>query len=370
MASYKPTKVVEDPSKKFTSFGVSYATLEAEKREKETARKNMVDTIRNTLNDLDKRSASRNNVFFLCHANYFYKTQQKYYYPAEIAFSAFSLQLGLIAAESFFVDPGQIPEGYKHEASEWSSRTHGIPINDSNWKEGLKNPVEMYGRIRRFIKKYSCEYETPPFYTMLEDPINTIDRFSVVACALKMITDLLDISTPEFRIFCLPLLVFEIVNKNNPSIYSSVPLIKSLLERDVFSYTKDIGCLYHEKKDLSIHCSLSIVKRWVFTICDLCCKYVGIKLVIGRHVPISYTGDMNKLPLRKDKDVENRKYSKGMNCSESMTPFTIIDHGRLKELRGEEWRAREQFLQKWNGLRLPKQSYRNTTHYNLKNTEK
>ncbi|CAH1395971.1 unnamed protein product [Nezara viridula] len=93
MASHKATRVVEDPSKKFTSFGVSYATLEAEKREKEQASKTMIETIRNTLNGVDEQR--------------------------------------------------QIPEGYKHEASEWSSRTHGIPINDPNWNEGLKNPEEI-----------------------------------------------------------------------------------------------------------------------------------------------------------------------------------------------------------------------------------
>ncbi|XP_014294293.1 protein maelstrom homolog [Halyomorpha halys] len=370
MAAYKATKVAEDPSKKFTSFGVSYATLEAEKREKEHARKTMIETIKNTLNGLGKQSASKNNIFFLCHANYFYKTQQQFYYPAEIAFSAFSLKFGLIAAESFFVDPGKIPEGYKHEASEWSSRTHGIPINDPNWKEGLNNPLEMYAKIRKFIKKYSRESEIPPFYSMLEDPLNTTDRFSIVECALSMITDSLEVTNPEFRIYCLPLLVFEILNKCSPSINTTVPIIKRLIERDVFSYTKDIGCPYHEKKDLSIHCSLSIVKRWVFTVCDLCCKYLGINSVIGRHVPNSYTSGMNNLPLQIEKDIESRKYSKGMNCSESVTPLTIIDHGRLKEQRGEERRVREQLLQKWMGLRLPKRSYKNMTHYNLNLQEK
>lgn len=344
------SKNSEDNTKKFTSLGISYAELDAEQRELDEARNLMIATIKNTVANLDIRTSLKTHTFIVCHANYFYKTDHHIYYPAEIALAAFSLELGVLGTLHFFVDPGKIPLGFKYEAADWSTRTHGIPVNDASWNEGIKDPMEMFRKVKDFLKKFAGPSEVPPIYTML-DTLNANSRLSVIKSAFNMMCDAANEDSSLFRVYCLPHLFFEIRNKCSAEI-PSVAIMKSELDKDVFSYARDLGCYYHEEKDLSMYCSLSIVTRWVYTICDHCCKHLGIKLILGRHVPKD-TDLSESARFVDDKHSPNR-LDHGGSYSKSLT---IIDHGRLKEQRAEQKKAQDMHLRESEKIRLPKSSY-------------
>ncbi|CAH1391475.1 unnamed protein product [Nezara viridula] len=351
-ASTSVSKNSEDNSKKYTSLGISYADVDAGKRELDEARDLMIATIKNTVANLDIRTSLKTHKFFVCHANYFYKSDHHIYYPAEIALAAFSLELGVLGTIHFFVDPGKIPLGFKYEAADWSTRTHGIPVNDASWNEGIKDPLEMFGMVQSFIKKFTEPPEVPPIYTMF-DTLNADSRLSVVKSALNMLCDAANEDSSLFRVYCLSHLFYEIRNKCSAEI-PSVAIMKSELDKDVFSYARDLGCYYHEEKDLSMYCSLSIVTRWVFTICDHCCKHLGVKLILGRHVPKDT--DLSESARFIDDKQSSNKLDHGASCSK---PLTIIDHGRLKEQRAEQKRAQDMHLRASEKIRLPKSSYSN-----------
>nr|XP_014290039.1 protein maelstrom homolog isoform X1 [Halyomorpha halys] len=342
----------EDNTKKFTSLGISYAELDAEQRELAEAHNLMLATIKNTVANLDINSSLKSHKFFVCYVNYFYKNDHHIYYPAEVALAAFSLESGVLGTIHFFVDPGKIPLGYKFEAADWSTRTHGIPVNDPSWNEGIKDHFEMFKKVKDFLKSFSDSNEVPPIYTMF-DSLNANSRLSIVKSALNLMCDAANEDPDLFRVYCLPHLFFEIRNKCSKEI-PSVAIMKSELDKDVFSYARDLGCYYHEEKDLSMYCSLSVVTRWVFTICDHCCKHLGIKLILGRHVP-------KDTDLSESTRFMDDKYSPNKldHCGSHSKPLTIIDHGRLKEQRAEQKRAQDRHLRESEKIRLPKSSYSN-----------
>ncbi|XP_073998182.1 germ-plasm component protein maelstrom isoform X1 [Rhodnius prolixus] len=344
----------EDSRHKFTSLGVSYADIDAEAREQEEYMNVMLQTIRNTVRNLDRTTTLLTHKFYLCHVNYFYKGDNDFYSVAEIALSEFNLKDGLLNTIHFFVDPGKIPLGLRFEAKDWAEKTHGIPYD---WKCGEKDYYKIFTKIRNFLTKdnLSC---IPPVYTM-PDSLNSNMCLSAVKSALTTLCEASNENPIIFRVYPFPQLFFEIRNKcvqtdeGVGTLMPSVAIVENEIEKDVFSYAKDLGCPFHEEKDLTIHCSLSIVTRWVYTICDHCCKHVGISLELGKHCPrdadVNWDYKYTRTVGKSSKDSESSSAKK----KNDFMP-TIIDHGKLKEIREQQLLEEQESLRKAEGLRPPR----------------
>ncbi|KAK9508778.1 hypothetical protein O3M35_006255 [Rhynocoris fuscipes] len=348
----------DDGRNKFTSLGVSYAEIDAEIRERNEAHQIMLQTIKNTVRSLDNSSTLLTYKFYLCHVNYFYKNDVDVYSVAEIALSEFNLRDGLLDTVHFFVNPGKIPTGYRYEAKDWSEKTHCIPINNNF---GEKDYCKIFFTIKQFLIKGSSQKDNiPPVYTM-PDSLNSNMCLSAVKCAFTSLCDAANENPSQFRVYPFPQLFYEIRNKcaetsngiNEALLMPSVAIVQNEIEKDVFSYAQNIGCAFHEEQDRLIHCSLSIVTRWVYTICDHCCKHLGISLELGKHCP-------------KDADVNwDYKFSRTANrntaesspdprkTKNSFMP-TIIDHGKLQEIREKQFLEQQESLRKAEGIRPPR----------------
>lgn len=344
----------EDLTKKFTSLGVSFASVDAAEREKGEFHSIMVATIKNTVANLKKETTLKTHTFFVCHVNYYYRTESSpaYFAPAEFALGVFNLEQGLIDSIHFFIEAGKIPLGLKYTASEWSGRTHNIPINDSSWTESCSDYYDMFEKVQQFILKHSSDI--PPLYTMFDSP-NTHYSHTAVRCFLDNMCDTANMDPTLFRVYNVAILFFELRNKCSPAPIPSVAIMKSEIEKDIFSYAKDLGCFFHEEKDLSLYCSLSMVMRWIFTICDHCCKHLNIQLRLGYHIPKEANINWRQDTIY-DKPTGSPKQSASASSDK---PLTIIDHGRLKEKRVEEKLEQAALYENSGSMRLPKTSYSN-----------
>ncbi|KAL1116320.1 hypothetical protein AAG570_005815 [Ranatra chinensis] len=294
----------DDLTKKFTSLGVSYATLDAEEREQEEALQEMTATVKNLVRSLPKDGGLKTRRFFVAHVNYFYKNSKDVYIPAEFAMASFSLQEGVVDHFHCFIDPNKSHLGFRFEANDWSQKTHSIPFGDSGWDRGVKSYYRLNGQVLQFIKNNNLEDDSiPPIFTMPDSLNNNTSISAVKSLFHELATSNDDVDEIPYRIYPLPQLFFELRNhcvdeaestSYNQSLLKlpTVAMAENEIEKDLFTYAKNLGCSYHELKDLAVHCSQSIVFRWVFTICDNCCMHLGINLVLGRHCP--HDADVDK----------------------------------------------------------------------------
>lgn len=72
-------------------------------------------------------------------------------------------------------------------------------------------------------------------------------------------------------------------NTNEKS-FVSVLMAKDMMARDQFMYS-DIGCEFHRKEDVNLHCCLSKVKRWGYMISKFCLDDQLDEKLPGRHFP-------------------------------------------------------------------------------------
>lgn len=57
------------------------------------------------------------------------------------------------------------------------------------------------------------------------------------------------------------------------------------LNSNTFEYITDISCEFHENSNVAHNCSLNIVTRILYTVCDNVCEHLNIKLKPGNHLP-------------------------------------------------------------------------------------
>ncbi|PSN48553.1 hypothetical protein C0J52_05910 [Blattella germanica] len=267
-----------DLENKFTTQGKSYAQVEREHAEAREREFKMIQEIESTVRLLDKERLS-SFPFHIIHLNYFCKQENGMYTPCEIALARFNLQEGIDKTYHTLIDPGDIPLGYKFEASTISKETHQIPV-----------PPDQYGGERDYYKIFTS---VKGFVSENKDvrPLYTHDtRIDAVRNVLERLQEDLP-ETVDFRVYPLTKLFFELRNASASLSFDGAvgfpafSLAERELDRDVFNFEKGISCDFHEKTDATPHCSLSCVKRWAYLIMDYCCKDLDIKLVAGSHCP-------------------------------------------------------------------------------------
>lgn len=83
-------------------------------------------------------------------ANYFYKTHELVYSPAEIAVSKFTIEQGLLKSYHTFVDPQTVQVGYAFEAKDRYERIHRLnpppdAVGESNYDNIFASILDILG---------------------------------------------------------------------------------------------------------------------------------------------------------------------------------------------------------------------------------
>lgn len=341
-----------DMERKYNSLGVSFAAVDGLEREQDEQEKIMKATIKSLAMSLSPEALTR-KPFYLCHVNYYYLVKDSVgntYQPAEIALAEFTLEDGLIETRHFVLSPGKIPLGMKADAQTWADKTHGIRLVDKPGEEieRERNFVKVYGDIVNFLKKdagigQGSSMVLPVIYSM-PDSLNNNTSLGAVKSALSFLSGCANERRDLFRVYPLPELFFQLWKKYRDGESVTVAILENEIEKDVFSCAADLGCEMHERKDLSLHCSLSIVKRWVFTVCDITNLRSGIPTIPGCHAPVNADVEWSQ--------VESSRYSNSMGQKAKRfnpeakvgyvdpppqkSPLKFDDLSKLQELRIRE----------------------------------
>ena len=269
-----------NPGNKFTTLGISYIEKQKEELQEAIELQNQDNEIIETVDNLTE-STVRTHLFYIGHVNYFcYHAERDCYIPAELALSEFNLEDGVKHTYHVLIDPSEIPSGYGFEAKKISEEIHGLP--QPPYDQGEKDYFRILKAVQKFLEPGKMsDGRFPPIYT-LENNINPCKS------VLKVLTESqFDEDVVLFRVYPVHKMFFRLKNRCVGLKDMGFPLMSNAIaeiDKDVFCFTHGISCEFHENDSEKYqNCSLSIVKRFVYTICDHCCQYVDVELIPGKH---------------------------------------------------------------------------------------
>ncbi|XP_053771881.1 protein maelstrom homolog [Desmodus rotundus] len=217
--------------------------------------------------------------------------------PCEIGCVRYSLQEGITADFHSFINPGEIPRGFRFHCQAASDSSHKIPI--SNFERGCDQATvlqNLYG----FIRPHPGGW--PPVYCKSDDRarVNWCLKHMQRGSETRQDLDLLTVEDLVVGIYQQKFL-------KEPS----KTWVRSLLDVAMWDYSSNTRCKWHEEND-TLSCALAVCKKVAYCISNSLATLFGIPLTEA-HVPLQ--------------DYE---------ASSRVTPkMVILDAGRYQKLRCE-----------------------------------
>uniref|UniRef100_A0A0A9Y2N6 Protein maelstrom n=1 Tax=Lygus hesperus TaxID=30085 RepID=A0A0A9Y2N6_LYGHE len=358
-AKEEKLKGASDMDRKYNSLGVSFSVVEGIERELDEQERVMKATIRNIAQSSSPEALIR-KPFYFCHVNYYFQPDKDSYQPAEIALAEFTLEDGLRETRHFILHPGKIPLGMKAEAQTWADKTHGIRLVDKPGEEIEREGdfVKVFSNIVNFLKNDAGVGQggggmvLPVMYSM-PDSLNNNTSLSAVKSCMNFLSGCAHENRDLFRVYPLPELFYHLWKKfeKKGDETPTVAVLENEVEKDIFSGAADLGCEFHEAKDLSLHCSLSMVKRWVFTVCDFVNKMTGIETIPGCHAPDN--ADLQWAAIQSSKRMNPDVKVGYVDPPPPKSPPKFVDLTKMQELRIREKEAVEEELSQAERLPPP-----------------
>ncbi|KXJ78325.1 hypothetical protein RP20_CCG004898 [Aedes albopictus] len=265
---------------KYTSQGIPLTMVEAEQKAKQAKG----DLIKNTISDMLDKAVANNELekleFYFISFAYFCVTSGGTYIPAEMGLVRYSLKDGVMDKLHMFIDPGKLPLGMAYDAKQHSESDHQLPIPPD--AKGEKDNDEIILKLFSFL---SQQEKMPPLFTetndirMVENILKGIlnqgsmDENTLLVCPLSELFYQLKRATESFGM--------------DIKTFPSVHIAQAIIQKDVYEYTKDISCEFHEDQGNGKYCPLSRCVRWAYIISDSCCLDLSIEMKPGRHLPMN-----------------------------------------------------------------------------------
>ncbi|XP_044253893.1 protein maelstrom 1 [Tribolium madens] len=265
-------------SARYTTDGVDIEVVERKEQEKANKKQEMKDDITRTLKAANFAMNLDEKIFLIIHVNHltYYPSEDKYFI-CELAVAAVSLKSGIEDVFHRIVKPGKLPLGFYGGALNHSKETHQLLeiVQDEPYEN---NTHEVFTELTYFLKKWTGKenqfivYADEKTHEMTTRVIgNFCQEFNY---------------SGEIKVYNSQFLFFALRNAvAGRTIWPTETYSITELEKDIYSYTPDISCDFHEMSDISVYCSKSIVTRYCYTLCDHCCADLNIQLVPGFHVP-------------------------------------------------------------------------------------
>ncbi|XP_011372500.1 protein maelstrom homolog isoform X2 [Pteropus vampyrus] len=217
--------------------------------------------------------------------------------PCEIGCVKYSLQEGIMADFHSFINPGEIPRGFRFHCQAASDSSHKIPI--SNFESGCDQATVLQN-LYRFIHPNPGNW--PPIYCKSDDRarVNWCLKHMAKASEIRHDLELLTVEDLVVGIYQQRFL-------KEPS----KTWVRSLLDVAMWDYSSNTRCKWHEENDI-LFCALAVCKKIAYCISNSLATHFGIQLTEA-HVPLQ--------------DYE---------ASSSVTPkMVVLDAGRYQKLRFE-----------------------------------
>ncbi|XP_058824864.1 protein maelstrom homolog isoform X2 [Topomyia yanbarensis] len=271
---------LRENGEKYTSQGVPLSMVEAEQK----SRLQKSEIIRNTISGMLDAAVANNALekqeFYFISFAYFCVTSSGTYIPAEMGLVRYSLKDGVMDKLHMFIDPGKLPLGMAYDAKIHSESDHQLPIPPDAM--GEKDNDEIILKLFSFL---SQQEKMPPLFTetteirMVENILKGIlnqgsmDENTLLVCPMSELFFHLKRATESFGM--------------DIKTFPSVHIAQAIIQKDVYEYTKDISCEFHEDHGNGKYCPLSKCVRWAYIISDSCCLDLSIEMKPGRHLPLN-----------------------------------------------------------------------------------
>ena len=289
MFSHKRTEFL--PKGGFDSMGRSLSKLAKKAEQHKLEIENMKLDVKNMVDEAIGSHQVEDSCYYLIHTNVFCITAEGGVVPAELSLMRISMRNGIEETFHVFLDPGAIPKGYRADCVENAEATHKIPLDlvylDGNYKKILEDILEFL---------LTAESDgLPPLFCLPKH--NRQNQLVLEWLLTRYRSDLA--SEVNFRLYSLPVLLYELVREDNRSVSKSfstfsassfdsrVPTItiaEAQLDRDNYIYIPGLSCAWHEDVE-TCHCTTATLHRWSFLMFALTNPLYELEVVPGKHCP-------------------------------------------------------------------------------------
>lgn len=267
------------------SLGNQQSTIREKQLEKEAKAKKMNDLIAKRVKDA--KNELPKEVFYVISVAYFGRTLQGTYLPAELGVVKFCLEHGVMDRMHMYINLSEIPVGAALSVNTHTKKTHNLPLPPNAF--GTESSDEVAQCLLNFL---ALEEELPPLFTD-EETLPIVEG---------MLRALLLNHVGEEPLYVFPLSELfdnmKLATERHPmNGRNDDPTLTAqyILKMDCYDYAIGISCDYHETVYNYLHCPLSQVTRWVYTITNACCTNLGIERMLGKHVPAMNKELMDKI---------------------------------------------------------------------------
>ncbi|KAE8621271.1 hypothetical protein XENTR_v10004746 [Xenopus tropicalis] len=192
------------------------------------------------------------------------------YVPCEIACVRYSLREGILGSFHDFIDPGELPRGFRYHCQSGSASTHQIPIS------GFELANSDYHNMFRKLCSFVCPTPCPvvPVYTKAND-IYRVDW------CLQWLANKAGMEN-HFRVQEVETLIIKFYQDKLQE-EPSRPTVSRLLDVVQWDYSSNTRCKWHEDNDMWC-CALASCKKIAYCISKALASVYGVTLTPA-HLP-------------------------------------------------------------------------------------
>ncbi|CAI5772803.1 Protein maelstrom homolog [Podarcis lilfordi] len=231
--------------------------------------------------------------------------------PCEIGCVKYSLKDGIIAEFHHFLDPGEVPRGFRFHCQTASDATHRIPL--SGFELVTANHSVVLRELYSFIQPRWGAW--PPVYC------KSSDQFRVNWCLQHMAREVGTVNNLES--LCVEDLVVELYYQKLQKEPSKAWVCNSL-DASMWDYSSNTRCKWHEENDV-VFCALATCKKIAYCISNSLANMYCVQLTAS-HLPLC------------EKDSQNAANPK----------MVVLDAGRFQKMRAAERTGNERYFQSLN----------------------
>ncbi|KAM4795591.1 protein maelstrom homolog [Rhinophrynus dorsalis] len=190
--------------------------------------------------------------------------------PCEIGCVRYSLHNGIMGNFHDFIDPGELPHGFRYHCQAGSAASHQIPISGFELANG------DYHKLFRNLCEFVCAtpYKRTPVFSKANEiyRIEWCLQWLARKAGMENIFELLDVESLIIKLF-----------KEKLQDEPSRPSVCRLLEVVQWDYANDTRCNWHEQNDMWC-CALASCKKVAYCISKALASVYGITLT-SAHLP-------------------------------------------------------------------------------------
>ncbi|KAM4046729.1 protein maelstrom homolog isoform 2-T2 [Anomaloglossus baeobatrachus] len=234
--------------------------------------------------------------------------------PCEIGCVRYSLQEGVIDSFHKFIDPGELPLGFRYYCQAGSAATHQIPVS------GFELASRDYHNLFYSLCSFVCPAAkrcTSVYCKSLDIPrVRWCLQWLAVKAGIENLFELQDIETLIIRYYKEKL--------NEEPSKSSVHRLLDVVQWD---YANNTRCKWHEDNDMW-YCALASCKKITYCISRALASVYNVVLT-GAHLPNLQPNDTQRSENSKTVILDAKRYQ---------LPMGHLNFRSLFQYIGKKWR--------------------------------